>query len=513
MPNSSSSPLLPNLRLASPQPPSPTLSELEILEILYFGHPIAPLHHPPNIPSASSLISPTTSHVDIPSHSYATVNSHDTSNPTLLDPNPTPHVYNLDSPVEESPAPAFRQPTAAFSVAATPPITRTRRATPVVPVAPVVSAAPADPIPDLINFEVLIWLPGIPPKPVGRSKSKRVVKVDPASFGPVLCTTDMAYDDFMEAIAETLHTTPEFLVIISSAEWKHLRPANAPWFPLRDQSGYQSLHRKIITPPKGVSAHDIIVRMNTPMQAPAKQMMPQKKVPFDEALEDERSRNHFELDRPKLLVWAAMIKSKQCTIDCPPLGSNLFQADKTIKKKASTSTSTSTAAVAPPPSPATPAPFPPSPAAPQLPYGYPYGYNAPAPPFPSPMAFPPFGMYGPSSYYGHGGMPAPWYESPRHRRRRRSWDGGSSPPSELSKKRHRNAEPPSSPIPVGGSIDEFVKKYPNLPEQTGPFLTDLGFQIGDKLSIVKEPDWKEGGFTLFGWNRVVEAYTKYKRSR
>ncbi|KAK6996604.1 hypothetical protein R3P38DRAFT_2565367, partial [Favolaschia claudopus] len=220
----------------------------------------------------------------------------------------------------------------------------------------------------LINFEVLIWLPGIPRKPVGRSKSKRVVQVDPASFGPVLCTTNMTYADFMEAIAETLHTTPEFLVI-SSAEWKHLRPANAPWFPLRDQSGYQSLHRKIITPPKGVSAHDIIVRMNTPMQAPAKQTMPwaappsaagpshgpgayaaahapaadkheisdddsqpQKKVPFDEALEDEvenlknkyppglcsdhpdlrcfhhqRSRNHFELDRPKLLVWAAMI--------------------------------------------------------------------------------------------------------------------------------------------------------------------------------------------------------------
>ncbi|KAK7034091.1 hypothetical protein R3P38DRAFT_2519192, partial [Favolaschia claudopus] len=212
-----------------------------------------------------------------------------------------------------------------------------------------------------------------------------------------------------------------------------------------------------------------------------------------------RTGNHYELDRPKLLVWAAAKKTGSCTLDLPPLGSNLFKADKAIKRASP---------IAPPAvATGTPTPTLPPPAAPpQTPYPHPYGYYPPPPPMP----LPPFGMYTPPmpSYYGH----SPWQETPRRHRRHRSWDGGSSPPSEPASKRHRHIDPPSSPAPIGGSLDDFIESFPNLPEQTRGFLSEQGFQIGDDLSIVTDAQWKEAGFVLFGWKRVLDSYNQYKRA-
>ncbi|KAJ7758630.1 hypothetical protein B0H16DRAFT_1457162 [Mycena metata] len=115
---------------------------------------------------------------------------------------------------------------------------------------------------------------------------------------------------------------------------------------------------------------------------------------------------------------------------------------------------------------------------------------------------PPYPSYHPLGFYGHSSHG------------RRSWDGSSPPQASSSKRRHQEQrpDPPSSPAVSGGSLDDFLAQYPDLPPATGGFLLELGFNIGEDLAVVTEADWKAGGFNLFGWNRVLRAYNNYKNS-
>ncbi|KAK7041330.1 hypothetical protein R3P38DRAFT_3453747 [Favolaschia claudopus] len=57
----------------------------------------------------------------------------------------------------------------------------------------------------------------------------------------------MENEDFLDAVAERLSTTAVYLVL-SSMEWRYLKPANSSWLPLRDVPGYKSLINKILKP-------------------------------------------------------------------------------------------------------------------------------------------------------------------------------------------------------------------------------------------------------------------------
>ncbi|KAJ7643388.1 hypothetical protein DFH06DRAFT_1426368 [Mycena polygramma] len=436
---------------------------------------------------------------------------------------------------------------------------------------------PTAPSPDpegseAVEFEIVIWTYPAAKKSVSVSRKppKKVAKPEPTTHGPISANTDMTWGDLVDTFGELLETSGEFLVI-SSVQWRWLKPANSSWLPLRDARGHASLIKQVLSPPKAVSSTYIIVRMDEPMKAPPPVSMPwasragagpssgpgafestyravmgfddepsddddnpKKKVPFDQALEEEmqaisdkypagtcsvhpdiecfHSRVndlHFLLDRPKKIVWAAAIKNNTTTIFGPPLASKHFSAKAAIKKKGTQP--------ATPAAPTIPDHFGTAPAGPSVPsmtpYANPYGY--PSHPFPPPMPFPQFPSYHSPGYYGHpaGNMP-PWQDHPRPRRRERSWDG-SSPPRQSSSKRRREErlpDPPSSPAFSGGSVDEFLERYPDLPDGAKSFLLELGFDIGDDLSIVTEAQWKAAGLTLFGWNRVVKSYNKYKNS-
>jgi hypothetical protein len=51
-------------------------------------------------------------------------------------------------------------------------------------------------------------------------------------------------------------------------EWRWLKPQNSPWLPLRNESGFSSLIRQLLSPPKAVSVAYIIIKMDEPMKAP-----------------------------------------------------------------------------------------------------------------------------------------------------------------------------------------------------------------------------------------------------
>ncbi|KAJ7321266.1 hypothetical protein DFH08DRAFT_970131 [Mycena albidolilacea] len=427
-------------------------------------------------------------------------------------------------------------------------------------------------LPDAKEFEIMVWTYGAPKKSSSSArKSKKVAKVEPISHGPITANTDMTWDYMVDTIANLLGTSPEFLVI-SSMEWRWLKPQNSPWLPLRNESGFASLIRQLLSPPKAVSGAYIIVKMDEPMKAPPTVSMPwvsqpaagpssgpgsfestyravmgfndepsdddgeqgKIKVSFDEGLEEEMERIsnkyppgtcslhpdlecyhsrvtdlHFKLDRPKKIVWAAAIKKGTASLITPPLASNHFKASAALRNTAVNVTAappSTPAAPPPPPPPSTPA----TPAAPPTPYPTPYPYGPL--PFPPSMGYPSFPPYHLPGLYGHPSHMLPWQDTPRAHRRRRSFDG-SSPPQQSSSKRRREdrlPDPPSSPAFSGGSLGDFLSRYPDLPALTRAFLDDLGFEIGDDLSLVTEAQWKEGGLTLFGWNRIIKSYKKYK---
>ncbi|KAJ7274472.1 hypothetical protein B0H12DRAFT_1319430 [Mycena haematopus] len=544
---SSSSP--PRLR---PLSVSPTLSEMELQT---FGHRIAPLSF--SFDPRVDPLSPSLSLPPLPSLRDDVSHNHSFELPNTIpsDSTTTPSDRHLVSDV-----PVISTSPRRFVFPAEPkPRGKPARA----------SMRPPSPdvdIPDAKEVEIMVWTYAAPKKPA--RKSKKVAKVEPISHGPITTSTEMGWEETVDNIAKLLGTAADFLVI-SSMEWRWLKPQNSAWLPLRNESGFTSLIRQLLSPPKGVSGAYIIVKMDEPMKAPPTMSMPwvsqpagpssgpgsfestyraaagldnelsdddgdkgKVKVSFDEGLEEEIERIsskyppgtctlhpdlecyhsrvtdlHFKLDRPKKIVWAAAIKKGTASLMTPPLASNHFKANAALKNTASSVSATPT-----------PAPIPPSlpPATPMPPAVFPTPYPNPYPygplPFPPTMGYPSFPSYHPPGLYGNPSQ-MPW-DTPRGHRRRRSFDGSSPPPQSSSKRRRedRLPDPPSSPAFSGGSLDDFLSRYPDLPAPTRSFLLDLGFEIGDDLSLVTEAQWKEGGLTLFGWNRVLKSYKKYKSS-
>ncbi|KAF8172538.1 hypothetical protein K438DRAFT_2023721 [Mycena galopus ATCC 62051] len=190
---------------------------------------------------------------------------------------------------------------------------------------------------------------------------------------------------------------------------------------------------------------------------------------------------HFELTRPRKIVWASAICKGTCKITGPPLASNFFKSGSAIKTKAAPAPAPAVSSEAQPQTASAPPSAPPlgpsgTPAfpLPMTPYHSPYPYPAPYLP---PMAYP-------------GMLPSPGF-GPYH----------AQMPS-------RFGRVVSSP----GTLDDFLDKYPSLPDVTGAFLRRLDFKISDDLSVVPEAEWRAEGLTVITWNRIVSKYEKYKCS-
>ncbi|KAJ6611843.1 hypothetical protein B0H10DRAFT_2192734 [Mycena sp. CBHHK59/15] len=350
------------------------------------------------------------------------------------------------------------------------------------------------------DFEIMVWTYPSAKKSAARKPAKKAAKPGPHTHGPISANTNATWDDSVDALAELLGTSSQFLVV-SSMEWHWLKPQNSVWLPLRNESGYSSLVKQLLSPPKGVSpAH------GHPKQSAGGQVhgpsgplsgidIPEPSWEWDEEISDDD-------DGPKKK------KNGTSTIFGPPLSSTHFSTKAALKKKLPMA-SRSMLSFDPP--------VPQAPAQPATPYPNPYVYPAPGP-YPPAMGYPPFPSYTPPGFFGHPRHMLPWQDTPRPHRLQQSQQqspDGSSPPYHSSSKRRRQEclpDPPSSPAFSGGSLDDFLTQFPDLPGPTRSFLLELGFEIEDDLSVVTEAQWKAGGLALFSWNRIVKAYNKYKNS-
>ncbi|KAJ6626016.1 hypothetical protein B0H10DRAFT_1942166 [Mycena sp. CBHHK59/15] len=147
-------------------------------------------------------------------------------------------------------------------------------------------------------------------------------------------------------------------------------------------------HDKILGTPNGSGADEDVFSDNGRLM--------QKKAHFDDELEErvEEIQNilgfhhcvvdlYFNLDHPKLLVWAAVICSGKATKEKAPMGSNLFKPQHSLKKLIARNTKSvplapvqAPAEPVPPQGPQFPAPtqfqFPMPRKQPPIQYGYPY---------------------------------------------------------------------------------------------------------------------------------------------
>ena len=199
---------------------------------------------------------------------------------------------------------------------------------------------------------------------------------------------------------------------------------------------------------------------------------------------------HFELTRPRLLVWAQAIKAGKATIDKIP-NAMPFKADQALKKP---SKSVSQAAANAPSSPKIHTTAPPTPVAPTA-----------ATLLPTPTGFPPYQSYPFPPMNPMPMMPFPGYPNPYQAYMNPWFPAQPSPPT----KQHLD-EPPSSPLRCDITVSDFCQLY-DIGHDAEAALDNLDFEIGDDLECVTEKQWMDAGFKPLAWNRVKKIYRKFKR--
>ena len=398
------------------------------------------------------------------------------------------------------------------------------------------------------TFELLLTL--VYPSKRVRTSSKKTKNMKPESDnkGPYDVPINIEWDAFLGVVAEKLMVVPSTLVV-TSFKWHWLKPASSPWLPIQDENGFASMLKKV----KTKSDPYIIVRMQAPIQRKVTATLvfdiedeldsdledtnrvskkvcilshcsrsvtqfPQAKL--DDALEEivaklaekyppglcdhhldlpcfhhRVSDLHFNLDCPRLLVWAQAIKSKRATYKKVPILSPMFKASLALKfasknaKKATDSDITAATNTPPVMQLSTFAqgqmptmPFANFPQYPQVPFPQMY------PQMPSPL--PPFMGYAPSMPYPGNPFVAA---------------GPSMVPMPMKAPR----SPPSSPPTANCTVAEFCELY-DLGEQAEVGLERLGFRFGDDLSTVTADEYAIAGFKPLEWRRVLRAYRKLK---
>jgi hypothetical protein len=158
----------------------------------------------------------------------------------------------------------------------------------------------------------------------------------------------------------------------------------------------------------------------------------------------------------------------------PPLSTNLFNVKGATK------------------TPKTPAPVTPTPAHSTMMGGHPLGPYTPQPyGYPPPIPYPNY-LYPPP--------PPPYYANPPQ----------AGPSNTTHRSHHHDFSPPRSSPPLpGGSIEEFCEQY-GLSDLVSMGLKDLGFEIGDDLSLVKDAQWANVNIPPLTVHRIIRYYRKYK---
>lgn len=112
-----------------------------------------------------------------------------------------------------------------------------------VPPVPLVANPPGDAI---LSRSVDIVLSLVKPASVTANKRKRAAAASTAEqkFGPVEVDLSSSFDSAWATLAELVDQSAEFFDI-TSAEWRFMKPANSPMYPLRDAKAFLFLAKQV----------------------------------------------------------------------------------------------------------------------------------------------------------------------------------------------------------------------------------------------------------------------------
>ncbi|KIM73029.1 hypothetical protein PILCRDRAFT_93228 [Piloderma croceum F 1598] len=205
----------------------------------------------------------------------------------------------------------------------------------------------APPIP-LKPFEVLLWVVHALKKVAGPGQKTKLQKQEPMSFGPLQLNT--------VSLANKVESAPPNLVI-SSLEWRFMKPANSPWMPLHSAVAYTSLVKQMAS----AKTPNVIVHMDLP-KAPvmvslswASANAPGPSDPVtdeykgsDDDCESHHKKPWFDDELEELVhqidvkysAGILHIQNGKATLATIPIVSNLFNAQHTAKKVSKTAPAT-----------------------------------------------------------------------------------------------------------------------------------------------------------------------------
>ncbi|PPR06840.1 hypothetical protein CVT26_003830 [Gymnopilus dilepis] len=145
----------------------------------------------------------------------------------------------------------------------------------------------------------------------GRAKT---VKVDPLKFGPLNVSSDIAWDDFLEAVSKQVATTAPNLAV-STFCWRFLVPKNSPSLPLTGDAGHLSFLGQVRAKIAKSGSAYVILSMQPPVVA--KSQLPVS-LPFILQLPTYKSIQPWALAAPGQAALAVSADANESSDDDDP---------------------------------------------------------------------------------------------------------------------------------------------------------------------------------------------------
>lgn len=129
----------------------------------------------------------------------------------------------------------------------------------------VAAAPPPDPH---ARKRILAYVSVDRPSQVVRTQNRRskVVKQEPFIFGPVCIPNNVTLDQLLSILSTVVQARPQD-IDINSLSWKHQKPRNSSFLPLRDEAGVHGMLSQVLSRAKPDVDHVIDIKLDPPRQS------------------------------------------------------------------------------------------------------------------------------------------------------------------------------------------------------------------------------------------------------
>ncbi|OCB88962.1 hypothetical protein A7U60_g3917 [Sanghuangporus baumii] len=398
-------------------------------------------------------------------------------------------------------------------------------------------------------------------KPSLAARGRKQAKATSTRFGPVEIPTDLTWDCFLDIIAQSIKTKIEYIDISSIAFRPPRSQASASSYnPVTSELGLRAMintlkeKTKSKTPPtfyiklaqpapslpwethaetpasgkRAIKKEGLVGEDEKDIMGPIQKRgkydmesaeieeqiiarlnkMPCQQYPKRRCIVNPATDDHFDVNEPRLTIWALKIASGEATVEMPPFGHAMWTKANAIRKAdtppplASSSPSPATAPAQAVSTTAT--------AAAAAATATTTGSACQTFPMPSFGFHPMMSMIANPTMFNPYAFPPPSFQFPVPLASTSAAAATATATATANPKYDIRSSSPVIPDDII-SIEEFCNRY-HLDSSIAKRLEELQFVPGDRLSQLPQEEWEAVGFKQLSWNRVVSANKKYRNS-